>query len=235
MKRLTLIAGLLLAAAGCGGDSERAETPSVTVAIDGVGGIERDGSILIEGRVTPTTATIEVDDRRENVDLDGTFSATVDAPPEGSPASIIVEGHAPGHRPDGAEISIPASEFAASEAPSPPGPSRPEPPSPVTLKVNVYDDTTGNPADEFEIWARGNGSFYPDLAYGSDTRDVLIEDGKLFLYPDGRDGAERSIKLRPPPDLIEGSDKDAILVDVGDAEVTVHGRSIPGGERRFSR
>lgn len=103
-----------------------------------------------------------------------------------------------------------------------------------TLKVIVHDDTRHN-SPAVEVWARGSGSYYPALEFGSDARELTIEGGQLFVYPDGRDGREIVVPIKPPPDLIEGSTRDAVNVVVADREVEVYGTPVPGFERSSSR
>jgi outer membrane murein-binding lipoprotein Lpp len=117
----------------------------------------------------------------------------------------------------------------------------PEPPADerVVLRVAVQDWTRNNPpAEDAEIWARGHGSWYPDLDGdgGGDVTDMEITgDREFVVYPDGRDGPEIGLRLQPPEDLIAGSVRDMVSVEIRDTRVLVSGTSIPDFDRGFYR
>ncbi len=104
--------------------------------------------------------------------------------------------------------------------------------------MTVTDDTEQRPP-EVEIWVRGQGSWYPDLTFGGDVRELgeypVGEAGEFFVYPDGRDGAEVRVEFVMTPEMISGSDRAMTRVEVYDDEVLVWGEAIPGFEQRFDR
>lgn len=131
--------------------------------------------------------------------------------------------------------------------PSTPPPS-PDPATPipaagdVTLEIAVWDDTSTNPpAADAEIWVRGEGSWFPDLTFGGDSRDLgdypLGEPGEFFIYPDGRSGVEIRVEFVMTEEMlpISGSTQAQTTVEIHDAEVVVIGMAIPGTEATYDR
>jgi hypothetical protein len=110
----------------------------------------------------------------------------------------------------------------------------------VVLDIAVFDDSVDRPlADDFEVWVRGSGSWYPDVEFGADSRTFgeyqVGEADEFYIYPDGRDATEVRVEFTMQPDMIAGSDMARTLVEVTDSEVIVIGLAIPDQEQRFSR
>ncbi len=129
--------------------------------------------------------------------------------------------------------------FRATPTSTPEMPSAaPVAPRPETraLRVAVTDDTDGplGGLGKVEVWVRGHGSWYPDLRFGGDVRTfdgftLGKHDGDFFVYPDGRDGAEVRVLLDVPADMISGSVRDMVMVEIHRRKVVVIGVPIPDG------
>ena len=111
------------------------------------------------------------------------------------------------------------------------------------LRVSVMDETSGplGKLDKVEIWVRNHGSWRSDLRHGGDVRTLgEFEVGKtyeadFYIYPDGRDGAEIRVPFRMTADMISGSDRDTVLVDILDHSVRVTGTAVIGVSQEFPR
>jgi hypothetical protein len=107
-------------------------------------------------------------------------------------------------------------------------------PTPVSFKIQVWDDTVSNPPGQrAEVWVRGMGSWFPDLEFGADVKSgvgpfPVGSTQEVFVYPDGRDGAEVKVSVVVGSNLISDSDRDAIIVEIGDTEVRVLGAAVQG-------
>lgn len=125
-------------------------------------------------------------------------------------------------------FALGGSSESANELGASANPVAPADEEPILLKVAVWDDTESTPPSEMELWARGNGSWFPDLEFGGDSVAMQIDDRKLWVYPDGRSGREIMVSLEPPADLIEDSTADSVTVAVNDRVVEVSGTSVSG-------
>ena len=110
----------------------------------------------------------------------------------------------------------------------------------IVLDIAVFDDTVRRPpGDRFEIWARGHGSWFPDVRFGGDVAVLgtfpVGQDATFAVYPDGSDGREILIPFRMTADMISGSDRDRIQMEITDRDVVVRGTAIPERELRFAR
>ena len=97
-----------------------------------------------------------------------------------------------------------------------------------TLAVAVFDDTTDRPlTPDVELWVRGRGSWFPDLVGGGDRAELgafpVGTPETLFVYPDGRDGAEIAVPFRMTAAMVSGSVRDQVTVTIADTTVTVAG------------
>ena len=111
----------------------------------------------------------------------------------------------------------------------------------IDLRVSVFDDSVDRPLENFEVWVRGYGSWYPDLTFGGDVNTLgafpvgELQEQNFFIYPDGRDGTEIRVEFEMTADMISGSVRDTVIVDVSDTTVTVTGTAIPGITQEFER
>ena len=113
------------------------------------------------------------------------------------------------------------------------------------LRVWVSDDTDAfrppGKLGKVEIWARGHGSWYPDMRYGGDARllgEFVVgntHERDFCIYPDGRDGTEIYVPFTMTSDMISGSDRDLVQVIISDRSVRVTGTSITDFEQKFPR
>lgn len=107
----------------------------------------------------------------------------------------------------------------------------------LVVRVEVWDDTETNPVpDDMEVWARGHGSFFPDVEFSGDVvEEMTITDRQLIVYPEGREVPEHVIELEPPDDFTEASAMHMISIEISDDAVEVSGTSVPGRTERFDR
>lgn len=113
-------------------------------------------------------------------------------------------------------------------------------PNGIALDIAVFDDTVRRPpGDRFEIWARGHGSWFPDVRFGGDVAVLgpfpVGQDATFAVYPDGREGREILVPFRMTGSMISGSDRDRTQVEIHDEEIVVRGAAIPGGPLTFAR
>lgn len=145
--------------------------------------------------------------------------------------------------PSPAETPTPTSPAATTTPRTTPPPATPEPiAGEVILEIAVWDDTASNPpASDAEVWVRGEGSWYPDLSFGADNRQLgeyrVGEPGEFFIYPDGRSGVEIQVEFVMTADMvpISGSTQAQTVVEIHDSEVVVTGMAIPQLEETYSR
>ena len=110
-----------------------------------------------------------------------------------------------------------------------------EPPSEAALRMVVWDDSSNGAAEDFEVWIQGTGSWFPaqtELLEEAGPFPVGSE-STFFIYPEGRDGVEIEVMLEVPSDVIEGSVKDMVQIEVGDSSLVVFGTSVPDFEVAF--
>ena len=109
--------------------------------------------------------------------------------------------------------------------------------SEAVLRMTVRDETTGGLPERFEVWIRGTGSWFP-------SQDALLEEGgpfsvgdpvTFFIYPEGRDTPEIEVELILPENVIPGSPRDLVEIEVYDDEIKVVGTSVPGFEATYPR
>lgn len=160
----------------------------------------------------------------------------------GSPAAVTDPTESPA--PTSAPTAEPTS--TAETTPRATRTARPATPRPatgeVTLDIAVWDDTAANPPPaDAEIWVRGEGSWFPDLSFGGDSRALgeysVGEPGEFYIYPDGRGGSELRVEFVMTPDMvpISGSAQAQTTVEIHDSEVVVIGMAIPDIEATFTR
>ncbi len=113
------------------------------------------------------------------------------------------------------------------------------------LRVAVNDDTSDwesgtSGLPNLEVWMPGTGSWFPDTSFGS---DVIEEAGpfpvgeatEIFIYPEGREDPEFAVEVVVDADIIAGSVRDMIQINIDDSTVNVNGAPIPGFEVAFQR
>ena len=95
------------------------------------------------------------------------------------------------------------------------------------LSVTNLDD---DQYPDFELWVRGNGSWFPKLEFGGDVLDSAgpfpaqaLLDGNFFIYPFGRDGIEVSVPLYLSSEHIPDSIRDMLPIVIEDRVLTVYG------------
>jgi hypothetical protein len=144
---------------------------------------------------------------------------------------------------DDSEVTPEASENAPQQVDEP----EPEPEqefSDAALRMTVTDNTSDGIPEDFEVWIKGTGSWFY-------SQNSLIEEGgpfpveepsSFFIYPNGRDATvgadafgevqelEIRVPVEVPSDVIPGSPRDMIYIDVYDSEIIVSGTSIADSE-----
>lgn len=109
----------------------------------------------------------------------------------------------------------------------------------ASIKLNVWNETQTKPATDLELWVKGTGSWYPDLEFGADSKTVgpfpIDEPQELFIYPDGRGGPEIKIEFTLTSEMLSGSDRDAMILIIEDAVITITCTAIEGIEQVFER
>lgn len=107
------------------------------------------------------------------------------------------------------------------------------------LEIAVWDDTVNNSTGATEVWVDGYGSWFPDLTYGADSRELgefqVGVEADFLVYPDGRGGTEIRVPFLMTEEIISGSDRDMISVSIEDEKVGVFGTPIAGLEIEFTR
>ena len=112
------------------------------------------------------------------------------------------------------------------------------PPQTITLRVTVSDETEQrSPTGQTEVWLRGEGSWFPDMAFGGDVRDysglAVGSSQEAVFYPFGRDDPEILIDVPITAALCpNGCARDTLILEIWDDrfEVWAPGvdmRSIP--------
>ena len=169
----------------------------------------------------------------ETVMQEATPSPTVEATP-----SPTVEAPTPSPKPTATPEPTPTP--TASPTPDS-GNGQPGDAQEIDLRVSVFDDSVDRPLENFEVWVRGYGLWYPDLSFGGDVNTLgafpvgELQEQNFFIYPDGRDGTEIRVEFEMTADMISGSVRDTVIVDVSDTTVTVTGTAIPGITQEFER
>ena len=131
-----------------------------------------------------------------------------------------------------------APQEAPDEAPEEaPEESEEEVLSEAVLRMGIRDETSGGLPERFEVWIRGTGSWFA-------SQDTLLEQGgpfkvgesvTFFIYPEGRDTPEIEVELILPANVIPGSARDLVVIEVYDDEIKVFGTSVPGFEVIYPR
>lgn len=92
--------------------------------------------------------------------------------------------------------------------------------------MNLDDDQY----PDFEVWIRGSGAWFPDLAFGGDVFDSAgpfpsqaILEGDFFIYPFGRDGIEVPVALYLSSEHISDSVRDMLSIVIEDRVLKVYG------------
>ncbi len=109
----------------------------------------------------------------------------------------------------------------------------------VALRLAVYDDTVKSRNDLLEVWTKGLGSWYPDLEFGGDNttigpykRNSAVD---VYVYPGGRNSTEIRFTLTITADMISASDRDMVIIEVGDDRVVVTSTGLPDMSATFKR
>lgn len=106
----------------------------------------------------------------------------------------------------------------------------------ASVRVAVFDDTEDEPLPQrAEIWIRGLGSWWiaKDTVKIVPGRDFGTVD-TMFIYPDGRDGSELSVKFKITSEMCpQGCVRDMISVAVEDSYVVVSGTPIRAATEEF--
>jgi hypothetical protein len=109
----------------------------------------------------------------------------------------------------------------------------------ISLKVKIFDDTEATNLDDFELWTRGKGSWYPDTGFGADLTTIGPyspgDTVEIYLYPSGRDGKEIIFSISVTEETLTESDRDTIIIEVSDTAVEVTSTGLEGITREFSR
>ena len=76
----------------------------------------------------------------------------------------------------------------------------------TTLRVSVSDRRESDQSSvRTEIWARGSGSWFPDMRFGGDVRNfgpyMLGSTAEMVFYPLGREVPEIPVNVNITPDL----------------------------------
>lgn len=130
-----------------------------------------------------------------------------------------------------------APEEAPEEAPDEAEEVEEEALSEAVLRMSITDETSTGLPDRFEVWIRGSGSWFA-------SQDTLLEEGgpfrigepvTFFIYPEGRDTPEIEVELVLPANVIPGSARDLVEIEVYDNEIKIFGTSVPGFEASYPR
>ena len=130
--------------------------------------------------------------------------------------------------------------LAASCSSDNPGPatstpnSEPPPaqPATVTLRVAIWDNREQNQtAVRTELWVRGDGSWYPDMRFGGDSRNfgpyTVGSSPEMVFYPLGREIPEIPVDVRITSDICPNAcDRDIINLELWDDRFEVWGAPV---------
>ena len=109
------------------------------------------------------------------------------------------------------------------------------PPQTITLRVSIRDETEQrSPTGQTEVWLRGAGSWFPDMAFGGDVRNysglAVGSSQEVVFDPFGQDDPEIFIDVPITAALCpNGCARDMLRLEIWDDRFEVW---IPGGEMR---